>query len=127
LVFSRDLAYPKANETERISKAYYRPGDYVFHQGDPGVNFYIIESGEVEIFRSRREGEPGEVIAVLGPGDFFGEMALVDNKPRNASVRARTPVEVVVMGKNVFTQISSSLGPLRDLISEAVRERGARQ
>jgi NADH dehydrogenase len=127
LLFSRDLAYPKANETERVSKAYYRPGDYVFHQGDPGINFYIIESGQVEVLRSPREGEPGEVISVLGPGDFFGEMALVGGKPRNASVRAKTAVEVVVMGKDVFTQISSSLGPLRDLISEAVRERRARQ
>jgi NADH dehydrogenase len=54
-------------------------------------------------------------------------MALVGGKPRNASVRAKTAVEVVVIGKDVFTQISSSLGPLRDLISEAVKERRARQ
>jgi NADH dehydrogenase len=123
LVFSRDLAHPKANQTERVSKAYYRPGDYIFHQGEPGINFYIIEKGEVEVLRSDGEEKSTEVLAVLGSGDFFGEMALVDNQPRNATIRARTPVEVVVMGRNVFTQISGSLTPFRNLLAEAVKLR----
>ncbi|MGH7792287.1 MAG: FAD-dependent oxidoreductase [Thermodesulfobacteriota bacterium] len=123
LVFSRDLAHPKTNQTERVSKAYYRPGDYIFHQGEPGINFYIIERGEVEVVRPDDEEQSTEVLAVLGPGDFFGEMALFDDQPRNASIRARTPVEVVVMGRNVFTQISGSLTAFRNLLAEAVKRR----
>ncbi len=123
LVFSRDLVYPKTNQTERVSRAYYRPGDYIFHQGEPGINFYIIKSGEVEVLRSSNEEKPDEVVAVLGPGDFFGEMALIDNKPRNASIRARSPVEVVVMGRSVFMQISSSLVSFYNLLAEVVKRR----
>jgi NADH:quinone reductase (non-electrogenic) len=125
LIFSRDLAHPKTNQTERVSRAYYRPGDYIFHQGEPGSNFYIIKSGEVEVLQSNNEGIPAEVVAVLGPGDFFGEMALIDDKPRNASIRARSPVETVVMGRNVFTQISSSLVPFHNYLEEVVKQRRA--
>lgn len=75
------------------------------------------------MLRSEDEGKSDEIIAVLGPGDFFGEMALIDNQPRNAGIRARTPVEVVVMGRNVFTEISDSLTPFRNLLAEAVKLR----
>jgi len=126
LVFSRDLAHPKSDLTERVSKAHYQPGDYIFHQGEPGNDFYIIEDGEVEVLVSKDNGGSEKLITVLGPGDFFGEMALVDNSPRNASIRAKTLVEVVVMGRNVFTQISSSLGPFRDYLAETIKERRAK-
>jgi NADH dehydrogenase len=122
LVFSRDLAHLKANQTERISRAYHQGGDLIFRQGDPATNFYAIESGEVEVLRETESGEE-QLLAVLGPGDFFGEMALIRNEPRNATVRARTPTEVVIMGKHVFTQISSSLSMVRDLLAKAVQRR----
>ena len=127
LVFSRDLSHLKTDRTERVARAYLRPGDHVFHQGDPAASFYAIESGEVEVVREQDDdGRPlpePQVLAVLGPGEFFGEMALVQNSPRTAGVRARTAVEVVVMGKHVFTQISSSMSVLRDLVQETVQRR----
>jgi len=122
--YSRDLAHPKANQTERISRAHYQPGDYIFLEGDPGTNFYVVESGEVEVLKNLAIGQEQKSLAILGPGDFFGEMALIDNRPRNASIRARTPVEVLVMGREVFKQISSALAPLRDILAEAVKRRG---
>ena len=122
LLFSRDLAHLKANQTERVRKAYYKEGDYVFRQGEPGANFYVIEKGEVEVVHVA-DADEEKVIAVLGPGDFFGEMALIEKQRRSASVRARTRVEVVVMGSTVFNQISSSLAPLRELIFSAIRRR----
>jgi NADH dehydrogenase len=45
LLFARDLAHPKAQPTERISRAYYQPGDYIFRQGEPAMNFYAIKRG----------------------------------------------------------------------------------
>lgn len=50
-------------------------------------------------------------LAVLGAGSFFGEKSLLNTAPRIICVRARTSVEVLVIGKNVFTQISPALGP----------------
>ena len=114
LVFPRDLSCIKTDVTERISHAHFEPGDDIIRQGEPPSGFYVIEHGEVEIVRATPEKPEGEVIAALGMGNFFGEQALITNQPRAASVRARTPVEVVVMGRNVFTTISKSLAPLRN-------------
>ena len=125
IVFSRDLAHLRANETERVSHSYYQAGDAVFQQGDPATNFYVIEKGEAEVLRKRTPDAAPDLLAVLGPGDFFGEMALLSSQPRNASVRARTNLEVVVMGRNVFTQVSSALAPLRHLLTGAVNRRTA--
>jgi NADH dehydrogenase len=125
LVFARDLAHVRTEQTERVSRAYYGPGDYIFRQGDPATNFYIVERGEVEILR-QYEGEPEPaLLAVRRPGDFFGEMAFIDNRPRNASVRARTAVELTVMGKDAFTRVSTSLAPLRELLLATVKQRAA--
>jgi NADH dehydrogenase len=125
LVFPRDLSCIKTDVTERISHAHYEPGDYIIRQGEPPSGFYVIEQGEVEVVRALTEKPAGEVIATLGTGDFFGEQALINNRPRGASVRARTPVEVVVMGRNVFTTISKSLAPLRAALTAAITRRSS--
>src|ERR1035437_7386507 len=56
----------------------YRRNETIFHQGDPGDSLYIIESGAVKIVLPSPEGEDEAIIATLGPGDFFGELALLD-------------------------------------------------
>jgi NADH dehydrogenase len=125
LLFPRDLAYPKVDKTERIARGHYRPGDYIFVEGEPATNFYVIEQGEVEAIRRDPTGQP-KMMARLGPGDFFGEIALLDGTVRIGSVRARTAVEVLVMGKEVFSQISGALTPFRNLLAQALRWRRPR-
>lgn len=125
LVFPRDLSCIKTDVTDRVSHAHFEPGDYIVRQGEPPSGFYVIEQGEVEIVRSLPEKPEGEVVATLGTGNFFGEQALINNQPRAASVRARTPVEVVVMGRNVFTTISKSLAPLRAALTAAITRRSS--
>ena len=51
LLFPRDLAYPRIDRTERIARAHYRPGDYIFREGEPAMNFYMIEQGKDEAIR----------------------------------------------------------------------------
>lgn len=122
LLFPRTLAHLKANRTRRVGRAYYSAGDYIFRQGDPATDFYVIENGEVEILSSQHGGPP-EIVAVLGAGDFFGEGALLGARPRSASVKARTDVELTVLGRSVFAQISTALLPLRDAMAAAMKRR----
>jgi NADH dehydrogenase len=122
LWFPRDLAHIRTERTDRVSHAHYDRGDFIIRRGEPPTSFYVLEKGEVEVVRSKN-GADSEVVAVLGPGSFFGERALLGNRPRVMDVRARTPVEVLVMGKNVFTQISGALTPLRDALAQTLNRR----
>lgn len=121
LIFPRTLAHIKADRTKRVSKAHYPTHSVIFKQGDHATDFFVIESGEVELLHVK--GDTSERIAVLGTGDFFGEAALLDDRPRSLTARARTDVQVVVLGSHVFNQISTSLTPVRDAIVKAARRR----
>ncbi len=124
VLFPRDLSCIKTEVTDRVTHAHYETGDYIFKQGDVAANFYVIEQGEVEICRASPDHPDGEIIATLGPGSFFGEQALIDNnRPRSASIRARSSVEVIVMGRNVFTSISKTLAPLRSALMATIARR----
>lgn len=123
LFFRRDLAHIKADTSTRVAGAHYAAGDFIFRQGDPGTGFFIIEKGEVEVIRCEEGETAGRTLKVLGSGDFFGEMALLGDRMRSASIRARTAVEVVAVGKNVFSQISGSLKPLQNVLARSMKRR----
>jgi len=72
-----------------VHKREYKAGDPVFYQGDPGLGMYVIQEGEVSIRIAEREGEDKE-LAVLADGDFFGELALLDESPRSATAICKT-------------------------------------
>ncbi len=67
----------------------YAPGQEILRQGDVGVGAFIIHSGKVEVVQTR-DGHDHR-LRELGPGEFFGEMALLDEFPRSATVRAIEP------------------------------------
>jgi putative ABC transport system ATP-binding protein len=69
------------------------PGVVVFEQGDRGDLVYVVEEGEVEIYRVRADGSE-EFLAVIGAGNYFGELGPLLNLPRSASARARTPAHL---------------------------------
>ncbi|HKQ32199.1 MAG TPA: FAD-dependent oxidoreductase, partial [Thermodesulfobacteriota bacterium] len=125
IFYSRDLAHPKGDKTERISKAHFQPGDYIFREGDPATSFYIVESGEVEVLRISPGSTEETHVAILGQGDFFGEIALLEGRSHSASVRARTNVELTVMGSKVFQQLSGTLAPFKQFLEDAVRRRSS--
>jgi CRP-like cAMP-binding protein len=89
-------------DLERIAKACvireFKPGDVVVREGEAGVAFYIIDKGRVEVVRGL--GSPDEqVLDVMGPTSFFGEMALFDNHVRSASIRALEETRCLVLTK----------------------------
>ena len=87
-------------------------GSFVFREGDAGSDMYIIESGTVEVLRGARGAAP---IATLAAGDFFGEMAILEDQPRFASVRTVTQARLLRVDRAAFA------GMLRDNFEIAVR------
>jgi CRP/FNR family transcriptional regulator, cyclic AMP receptor protein len=96
-----------------------RSGMVIARQGERGMDFFVIESGTASVTRD------GEQIAELGPGDFFGEMSLVDNSPRNATVTAATDMSIVIVRKPAFDAVQEDVPGLREAIARAVAERRA--
>ena len=76
-----------------------KAGKVLARQGEIGREFLILLEGHVEVARD------GKVIAVRGPGDFIGEIALLDNRPRTATVTARTDVVVEVLNRGEFASL----------------------
>lgn len=79
----------------------YHAGEVLCREGDIGRALFILEEGEVEVFRKGPEATEGEPrrIAVLKPGDYFGEMSLVDEQPRTATVTSIEPVRAYLLYK----------------------------
>ena len=71
-------------------------GDVIFRQGYPGDHAYIIQSGEVEIYNEENDGSEKQ-LAILGSGEMFGEIAVMDDAPRSASARAHTDCVLQIM------------------------------
>lgn len=107
-----------------VSRVQFAPGETVFRQGDPGDFVYTIVSGEVEVIRE--DPERGEtVLGRLGPGEYFGEMALVSDAPRTATVRTVTPVDAVTMARVDFTTLYAYLPDLRQNLDKVLQHRRA--
>ncbi len=87
--------------SERIGELgrLFNDGDVIIHRGEAGECMYVIQSGRVEIVR---EDAPENPLAILGPGSFFGEMALFDRTVRSATVRAIGEVRVLTVDKRTL-------------------------
>jgi uncharacterized membrane protein len=72
----------------RMNARAFRAGDMVFSQGDAGSSMYLVQSGAVRVFLPATESSAVVVLAELRTGEYFGELAVFDDKPRSASVRA---------------------------------------
>jgi CRP-like cAMP-binding protein len=92
-------------------------GKTLVREGDWPYEFFSIEEGTVEV----RRGE--QLLGELGAGDFFGEMGLMADTRRNATVTATTPVKVVVMTAQAFRQTARELPEVADKIRAAIEER----
>jgi NADH dehydrogenase len=100
---------------------HYEPREVVFNEGDVGDSLFMILSGQVEV--SKRLGGEPRVIGTLGAGEYFGEMALLGRHPRNATTRALTPLDVLVLPGSDFSALAESLAEFRRQFEESARLR----
>jgi CRP/FNR family cyclic AMP-dependent transcriptional regulator len=111
----RELA-TVAQQTDEVDV---EPGRVLARQGDSGQEFFVIIDGTAEVLRDEAP------IAELGPGDFFGEMALLDDDRRTATVKAISPMKVLVMTRTSFRTIDRSMPQVHAAVVEAIEERRA--
>src|SRR5260370_12525147 len=125
LLFPRDLSFLNTDSAQQVYHAYYRPGDFIQRQGESARFFSVIEEGEVEILKAAEPNTESKIVAVLGKGDFFGEAALLGNRPQQTSIRARPAVRLRQSGSALFSQIAGTFPPLREGLSNSVLRRSA--
>jgi CRP-like cAMP-binding protein len=92
-------------------------GRRIFDQGEIAWEFFVILDGDVEVLRG------GDTLAVLHPGEFFGEMALEAGDRRNASVVAKTPVRLAVMLGRDFREMEQEMPHVAEQIRGAIKRR----
>ena len=93
------------------------PGKQLVEEGQLSYEFFVIQEGTAEV----RHGE--EVVAELGPGDFFGEIALLEADRRTASVIASEPMRLMVMTRRSFGEMQAEMPSVAAMIRQAVEDR----
>ncbi|MBM3460376.1 MAG: cyclic nucleotide-binding domain-containing protein, partial [Armatimonadetes bacterium] len=107
---------------EHLASFPFAPGDIITRQGDTDHWLYIVIEGQASV-ELAAPGGPPRVLAELGPGDFFGEMALLLGEPRRATVVARTPLESFRLDKQVFELVVQSRPEVAGEISRVLAHR----
>lgn len=98
----------------------YDPGEFILKEGDELTSeskFYIVEKGEIECFKMI--GEERKMVKSIGAGGYFGEMALIEEKPRAADCVAKTRLKVLSMARTAFERI---MGSAEEILGERIAE-----
>ena len=104
----------------------YPAGRMVFAKGDRADHFYIIARGTVEVILGE-DSHQGREVRWLQDGDFFGEMALLDNVPRNATVKAGTDTLLLSLGRRAFRELLADEPAMRQELEREARKRRVAQ
>lgn len=86
----------------------FAPGEFIFFEGDIDYHFYIVQTGQIQIFTKDSSGQRIN-IATIEPGESFGEFAMLDQSPRSASAQALTNVSVYKITEEGYEQLLSEL------------------
>ena len=126
-LIGRDVVNMKVEQPMAVQKEHFEPGQDIVRQGDTGRRLYVIWKGEVDVLKDGPSGQ--EEIARLGSGQHFGEIAVFNDVRRTATVRARTPVDLISIGRTealAFGNAIDSLGKtMRQLPTSRTKDAGA--
>lgn len=107
----RDVSQLHLDEPMSVQRESYEPGQDVVTEGDLGQRLYVVQQGEAEVLHEDEDGGR-TLLATLGPGDHFGEIAVFEGSRRSATVRARTRLEVLSLGRELAHRLSDSSHPI---------------
>ena len=123
LLLPPDLVQLKIGNPPGITEQHLESGDIVFNEGDVGNCVYVIQNGHCEVLRE--DGGMQRSLAVLGPGEYFGEMAVLNEASRNATVRALTQLDLLVISKQDFQMLKSNIPAFAKVFEDLARQRSA--
>ena len=116
-LFAALSAEDRAAVAAKMEERHAAPGDHLSNQGGSGYFFFVIEDGTAEVARD------GQVVAKLGPDDFFGEIAILSTPRRTATVTATTPMTLLALFGADFAKFSAEMPALAEQAQRAIEER----
>jgi NADH dehydrogenase len=125
MIFPPDIVQLKIDHGQGVMQEHYEPGQAVFHQNELGDRLYIILNGRCEVVRAVDGIE--EKVAELGAGEYFGEMALLNQTTRGATVRVLEPLDVLSIPRPEFNALVTHLPALRESFETVVERRQVKQ
>jgi CRP-like cAMP-binding protein len=111
---SRKQLVQLARVTEDVA---FNAGEVLCREGERGHEFFVIMEGEVEVTRN------GEHVATGRGGEFFGEIALIENVPRTATVTAKTPIRFFLLSRQAFSQVMDDQPAIERKVLHALAKR----
>lgn len=118
MLLPRDITQVRISQPDAVGQEHFHAGQIVFDQGDFGNKLYVIVKGEVEILKNDK------VLATIGQGQIFGEIALVSDSARTATVRAKTDTDLIAVSRMAFQKLVTNLPGVRSSIEETLRAHG---
>lgn len=109
-------------DSSQPSKRDFKSGEIILRQGTKGDCAYIIEEGAVEIFIERPDGKI-QMVGTRGPGSIIGEMAMVDDAPRTATIRVIKDCKLLEISREDFTRRLKSSDPVMQMITQVILTR----
>jgi putative ABC transport system ATP-binding protein len=106
---------------EQVGTEVHPAGATIIHQGERGDKFYLIKEGKVEVF-VEHDG-PRHLVNTLDAGQYFGEVALLEDQPRNATVTAKGHLELYTLSKSEFQRVQTTFEPVREELMKVFAQR----
>jgi NADH dehydrogenase len=122
LLLPPDIVQLKTERALGVRREYFEPGQAIFREGDRGDWLYVVTEGEVEILKGDGVGTTTP-LRRLGPGECFGEIALVSDRPRTATVKAVIATSVLAVDRDAFQALFATLPPLRGFVETLIETR----
>jgi NADH dehydrogenase FAD-containing subunit len=119
--FRSDIVVLAPQQTKKLARAHFEPGDVIIRQGDQGDCAYLIKGGELEVLQQDKDRQ--QRIAKLKSGDCFGEIALLADVPRTATVRCLTQVDVLVLPRDEFMTLAEGYRDFGSALRARMKER----
>jgi CRP-like cAMP-binding protein len=124
-IFAALLVSDIRSRIHSVVERTFRAGEVVFKEGDFPDRLYLIGKGEAEVTKDVPGAVPA-VLARMGPGEFFGEIGIIGNSPRTATVRAATDLETLSIHRDHFTSLLAYLPSWKERVFDDYRRRAER-